>query len=50
MTGIWRYERLRGGEELVVAGGGEREITEAFGVDGNYIGVPERDVREIFGG
>ena len=35
---------------MVVAAGGEREITEAFGVDGNYVGVPERDVGEIFGG
>jgi hypothetical protein len=41
---------LGGGEELVVAGGGEREIAETFGVDGDYVGVPEGDVGEIFGG
>jgi hypothetical protein len=39
-----------GGEELVVAGGGEREIAEAFGVDGDYVGVPEGDVGKICGG
>jgi hypothetical protein len=50
--GALRYmgRKLGSGEELVVAGGGEGEIAQAFCVDGDYVGVPEGDVGEIVGG
>ena len=39
----------KSGEEVVVAGGRERRIAERAGMDGNGVGEPERQVREIVG-
>lgn len=42
--------RLGRGEEFLVAGGREGEVAEGAAVDADYVGVPEGEIRKVFGG